>query len=479
MMRILVAGASGYVGSRLVPRLLEAGHQVRVLVRRASSLDRHPWHDRVQSTIGNVLDPPSLISAAAACDAAYYLVHQMDAGSRFSELDRIGAANFRDAAAASRLRRIVYLGGLGGGDANLSRHLKSRHEVGRILAAGPTPTTELRAGMIIGSGSLSFEMLRHLTEILPVMTTPRWVRTRCQPIAISDMLDLLITAAENPSTDSHTVEVGGPDVLTYQEMMLTYARIVGLRRFIIPVPMLTPRLSSLWVGLVTPLPVRVARPLIDTLRHEMVVQHDDTARLLRRDLLTFEAAVRRALGLLDEPPTPADTSAGPAPGDPAWSGGKVYVDRRVIPTNAAPQHVFWALSRIGGQVGYYGLNWAWRLRGFIDRLLGGTGFRRGRRHPQHLRAGDTIDFWRVEHISTDTSLRLRGEMRLPGEAWLQWDIEPSDEETNLVQTATFRPHGLAGRLYWWLMAPFHRYIFPRMACRMAAAAEERAYSCSY
>ncbi len=478
-MRILVAGASGYVGSRLVPRLLKAGHEVRALARHDSSLDQQPWRARVEAVIGDVLDRTSLIDAAQGCNAACYLVHQMDSGPRFADRDRAGAANFSDAAAVARFRRIVYLGGLGPEATQLSPHLASRHEVGRILATGPTPTTELRAAMIIGSGSLSFEMLRHLTEVLPVMTTPRWVRTRCQPIAISDVLAFLVAAVEHPSSDNHVVEIGGPDVLTYQEMMLSYARITGLHRLVIPLPLLTPRLSSLWVGLVTPLPARVARPLVETLRHEMVVRNSDGAELFPHDLLSFEAAVRRALGLDEGPARETDLSAVPAPGDAAWSGGKVYVDRRVMPTNASPQHVFWALSRIGGQVGYYGLNWAWRLRGFIDRLLGGTGLRRGRRHPEQLRSGDTVDFWRVDHISADSTLRLHGEMKLPGEAWLQWDIEPTDAGSNLVQTATFRPRGLAGRLYWWLMTPFHRYIFPRMACRMAAAAEERAYSCSY
>jgi len=268
-MQILVAGASGYVGSRLVPRLLSAGHEVRALTRRASSLDRQPWLNRIQVAVGDVLDRTALGAAVKACDAAYYLVHQMDAGSSFSDLDRAGAANFAEVSAAARLRRIVYLGGLGPHHDQLSPHLKSRHEVGQELAAGPVPVTELRAGMIIGSGSLSFEMLRHLTEVLPIMTTPRWVRTRCQPIAIGDVLDLLVAVVADMSADSRIVEIGGPKALTYQEMMLTYARIAGLRRLIIPLPLLTPRLSSMWVGLVTPLPARVARPLVETLRYEM------------------------------------------------------------------------------------------------------------------------------------------------------------------------------------------------------------------
>jgi len=287
-----------------------------------------------------------------------------------------------------------------------------------------------------------------------------------------------VAVVADMSADSRIVEIGGPKALTYQEMMLTYARIAGLRRLIIPLPLLTPRLSSMWVGLVTPLPARVARPLVETLRYEMLARNNEAARLLTREPVSFETAVRRALGLAAGLPAPADADATAAPGDPAWSGGKTYVDRRVVPTEASANHVFWALSRIGGEVGYYGLNWAWRLRGLIDRLLGGRGLRRGRRHPEQLRSGDAIDFWRVDHIATDRTLRLRGEMKLPGEAWLQWEIEPRDGGSDLVQTATFRPRGLAGRLYWWLMTPFHRHIFPRMACRMAAAAEEREYLCS-
>jgi len=481
-MRVLVTGATGYIGGRLVPRLLEAGHEVRCLTRRPARLDSVPWRSRVEVAAGDVLDPASLPSALAGCQAAYYLVHSMAEGRGFDERDRQGAANFRDAAAAAGLRRVVYLGGLVPDSAHLSPHLSSRREVGETLAAGPTPVTELRAAVIIGSGSLSFEMLRYLTEVLPVMTTPRWVRSRCQPIAVSDVLYLLVRALDDPEAVHRVLEIGGPDVLTYQDMIRAYAAEVGLRRLIIPLPLLSPGLSSRWVGLVTPLPPRVARPLVESLRSEVVVRDETARRLFPHDPLPFREALRRAL---DTPPDQVATRwadaepapAQPAPGDPKWSGGTVYTDRRVVPTDADPHHVFWAFSRIGGDVGYYGLNWAWKLRGWMDRLIGGVGLRRGRRHPEHLREGEALDFWRVDRITPGRMLRLRAEMRLPGEAFLQWEIDPVEGGSDLVQTAIFRPRGLLGRLYWYVMAPFHSVIFPRMAWKMAAAAEERGYSC--
>lgn len=481
-MQVLVTGATGYIGGRLVPLLLEAGHEVRCLSRHPARLDGVPWREGVQAFAGDVLDPASLGAALAGCDAAYYLVHAMAEGAGFDQRDRAGAAHFRDAAAAAGLKRIVYLGGLAPEEASLSKHLGSRHEVGRLLASGPTPVTEFRAAVIIGSGSLSFEMLRYLTEVLPVMTTPRWVRNRCQPIAVSDVLGLLVRALDDSEAVSRVLEIGGPDVLTYQDMMRGYAAEVGLRRLILPVPFLSPGLSSLWVGLVTPLPPSVARPLVESLRTEVVVRDETARRLFPHDPLPYREALRLALATppdavatrwSDAAPSPAH----PAPGDPEWSGGTVFTDHRVVPTDAEPHELFWAFSRIGGDVGYYGLNWAWKLRGVLDRLVGGVGLRRGRRHPEHLREGEALDFWRVDRITPGLLLRLQAEMRLPGDAWIQWEIQPVDDGADLIQTAIFRPRGLLGRLYWYLMTPFHSYIFPRMAWKMAAAAEERGYSC--
>lgn len=481
-MRVLVTGATGYIGGRLVPRLLEADHQVRCLTRRPARLDSLPWRSRVEVAEGDVLQGPSLTAALAGCEAAYYLVHAMADGPGFEERDHRGAVNFREAADASGLRRVVYLGGLAREGARLSPHLASRRDVGSTLAAGATPVTEFRAAVIIGSGSMSFEMLRYLTEVLPVMTTPRWTRTHCQPMAVGDVLRLLVSALDDPEPVHRVLEIGGPDVLSYQQMIRLYAREAGLHRLIIPVPFLSPRLSSLWVSLVTPLPASVARPLVESLRSEVVVTNDDARRVFPHDPMPFREALRRAVhtppdGVTTRWSDAVGAPAHPAPGDPHWSGGTVYTNRQVVPTDAAPHHVFWAFSRIGGDVGYYGMNWAWKLRGLLDRLIGGVGLRRGRRHPEHLREGEALDFWRVDRITPGRMLRLRAEMRLPGEAFLQWDIDPVEGGSDLVQTAIFRPRGLLGRLYWYVMAPLHSYIFPRMAWKMAAAAEERGYSC--
>lgn len=452
------------------------------MARRPGKLDDRSWSRDVEVVEADVLDPESVKKAATGCDAAFYLIHAMGEGQDFAELDREGAANFRDAADDAGLSRIVYLGGLGPEDTELSKHLGSRHEVGEVLASGATPVTELRAAVIIGSGSLSFEMLRYLTEVLPIMTTPKWVRTRCQPIAVRDILEALEQAISSDRPGSRIVEIGGPDVLTYQEMMQIYAEEAGLRkRIILPVPVLSPGLSSLWVGLVTPLPPKIARPLVDSLRYEVVVKHP-TPDDFELPGLPYREAVRRALDKAPELIESRWTDAGslpalPAVGDPAWSGGKVFEDVRIIPTDARPCHVFWAVSRIGGDVGYYGLNWAWRLRGVLDRLVGGVGLRRGRRHPEELREGDAVDFWRVERVERERVLRLRAEMKLPGVAWLEWEIIPTEEGADLIQTAGFRPRGLFGRLYWYFLMPLHNFIFPRMARRIAATSEERGYAC--
>jgi uncharacterized protein YbjT (DUF2867 family) len=475
-MRILVTGATGYIGGRLVPRLLAAGHDVRCLTRSPENLSLQPWRRQVEVIEGDVLDIAAAKEAASGCDVAYYLVHSMSGGEGFEERDRTAAMNFSEAAADAGLERIVYLGGLGDPSTDHSRHLSSRHEVGRVLASGPTPVTELRAAVIIGSGSLSFEMLRYLTEVLPIMTTPRWVRTLCQPVAVSDVLHSLVDALGHE--DSRIIDIGGPDVLTYEEMMQTYAEEAGLRkRRFIRLPFLTPRLSSHWVGLVTPLPSNVARPLVESLRSEVVVRGPDQ----RVGDITYREAVQRALSRLPTGVTTRWSDAGspvasPAPSDPSWSGGTLFLDHQIIPTEAGKEHVYWAFSRIGGSTGYYWLDWAWRIRGFLDQLVGGVGLRRGRRHPTDVRPGESIDFWRVEFVKPGTVMRLRAEMKLPGEAWLQWEVRETENGTDLVQSAWFRPRGLWGRLYWYVMLPVHKVVFPNMAGRIAATAEERSYA---
>lgn len=479
-MRILVTGATGYIGARLVPHLLDQGHDVVCMTRTPAKLDDRPWRSQVRIAQADVMDRHSLKEALVGIDTAFYLIHQMAEGTGFVDRDRTAAENFRDAAAEAGLGRIVYLGGIAPDEGRLAPHLASRVEVGETLASGDTPVTELRAAVIIGSGSLSFEMLRYLVEVLPVMTTPRWVRTRCQPIAVRDVLHVLAATVADPTPGHRVMKIGGPDVLTYHEMMRIYAEEAGLRkRLVLPVPVLSPGLSSLWVGIVTPLPPRVARPLVESLRHEVTVPGGGTG--LEFEATPYREAVRRALDTGPAASRWSDAGATrpslPVDGDPGWSGGTEFVDRRVVPTDALPEHLFWAFARIGGHTGYYGLNWAWRLRGFLDQLVGGAGLRRGRRHPSEVRVGEAIDFWRVEEVTPDVCLRLRAEMRLPGEAWLEWRAVETEEGTDLVQTATFRPRGLWGRAYWYVMLPAHSFVFPTMARRIAAVAEERGYSC--
>ncbi len=477
--RVLVLGATGYVGGRLVTRLLEQGYTVRVLARSPARAKRHSWSDDVELVVGDVLEPGTLIPAFAGCTAAYHLVHSIGTGDDFAETEATSAENVRDAAAAAGLRRLVYLGGMGddgSGDGALSAHLASRRRVGQILASGPTPVTELRAAVIIGSGSLSFEMLRYLTEVLPVMITPSWVSTRCQPIAIRDVLQYLVGVLDDPSDTNRVFDIGGPDVLTYADMMRTYAEVAGLpRRLILPVPVLSPRLSSHWIGLVTPLPARTARPLVDSLRHEVVVHDHGIDELVPHEPVSFrealELAVRRTgAGGVDTRWTDAGFSpADPIPGDPEWAGGTILADRQSVETSASPAALFEAFMRIGGANGYYVANWAWWIRGLADRVIGGPGLRRGRRHPTELRVGESLDFWRVVDVAEGKHLVLQAQMKVPGTAWLSWRVEPGDDPGSSVlhQEALFAPRGLFGRLYWYTMLPFHWMIFRRMAHAVA------------
>ncbi len=472
-MKVLVTGATGYIGGRLVPRLVEDGATVRCLARRPEKLARYPWRDQIEVVEGDVLEAATLAPALAGCDAAYYLIHSMDGEGDFEDRDRRAAENFRDAAAEAGVGRIVYLGGLGEGD-DLSKHLASRQEVGRILADGPVAVTELRAAVIIGSGSVSFEMLRYLTEVLPAMVTPRWVRTRCQPIAIHDVLSILAGVIGEAGGEDHVHEIGGPDVLTYEDMMRIYAEEAGLpRRLIVPVPVLTPKLSSHWIGLVTPLPTGVAKPLVDSLRNEVVVDDNSVAARWAGPLIPYREAVRRALHSsrdLDVSTRWSDATVSPArklPSDPEWAGGTVKVDRQTVETAAPPDAVYRAFTRIGGDAGYYTFDWAWRLRGVLDVLVGGVGLRRGRRHPEELNAGEALDFWRVAAVEPGRRLLLFAEMKLPGDAWLEFEVEAGGRGgSTLHQSAYFVPRGLLGRLYWLTMAPAHFFIFGRMARRI-------------
>ncbi|MGW2035017.1 SDR family oxidoreductase [Streptomyces sp. NPDC001761] len=484
--RCLVTGATGYIGGRLVPELLAAGHRVRCLARSPEKLRDHPWAGETEVVRGDVTDADSVARAMRDVDVAYYLVHALNSGKGFEDTDRRAARVFGERAKAAGVRRIVYLGGLtpsGVPADRLSPHLRSRAEVGRILLHSGVPTAVLRAAVIIGSGSASFEMLRYLTERLPVMVTPSWVHTRIQPIAVRDVLRLLVGSAGLPDDVNRAFDIGGPDILTYRDMMVRYARVARLpRRLIVSVPVLTPRLSSHWVGLVTPVPASIARPLTESLRHEVVCREHDITRYLPDPPghpLGFDQAVRLALRRVREarvttrwssaavPGAPSD----PLPTDPDWAGGSLYTDRREEVVDA-PAHALWrVIEGVGGKHGWYSFPLAWSLRGWLDRLVGGVGLRRGRRDAERLRAGDSLDFWRVEEIERGHLLRLRAEMRLPGLAWLEMCAEPAGSgRSRYRQRALFHPHGLLGHAYWWSVSPFHAVVFGGMARNIARAA---------
>ncbi|MGW4978541.1 SDR family oxidoreductase [Streptomyces mirabilis] len=486
--RCLVTGATGYIGGRLVPELLAAGHRVRCLARSPAKLRDYPWSGDAEVVRGDVTDAGSVAEALRGIDVAYYLVHALGTGHDFEETDRKAARIFGEQARAAGVSRIVYLGGLtpeGVPEERLSPHLRSRAEVGRILLESGVPTTVLRAAVIIGSGSASFEMLRYLTERLPVMVTPRWVRTRIQPIGVRDVLRTLVGSTRMPAGVNRAFDIGGPEVLTYLEMMQRYAAVAGLpRRLILPVPVLTPGLSSHWVGLVTPVPASIARPLTESLRHEVVCREHDIARYVPDPPgrpFGFDEAVSLALQRVRDaqvttrwssasvPGAPSD----PLPTDPDWAGGSLYTDQRERSVDAPPGALWRVIEGIGGENGWYSFPSAWALRGRLDRLVGGVGLRRGRRDAARLRVGDSLDFWRVEEIEPGRLLRLRAEMRLPGLAWLEMYAEAGAESgSRYRQRALFHPHGLLGHAYWWSISPFHAVVFGGMARNIAKAAAE-------
>jgi uncharacterized protein YbjT (DUF2867 family) len=480
--RVLVTGASGYVGGRLVPLLLERGFWVRVLARDRDRLEGRPWLDRVELVLGDVLDPATLPAALDRVDAAYYLIHSMGRHGNFGRRDLRAARNFAKAAADKGVGRIIYLGGLGKPGNDLSEHLRSRQETGSALREAGVPVTEFRASIIVGSGSVSFEMMRSLTERLPVMICPRWVYTRTQPIAIDDALNYLIAALDTPERQGQIIEIGGLDVLTYRDMMLTYARLRGLRRFIIPVPLLTPRLSSYWVHLVTPIPSNIAQPLIKGLSVEVIVTDDRARRMFPQITpMNYESAVARALASLEagDVETSWSDALVSSQGDTRpfifTTQDGMLIEQRQREVNVPASVVYAEFSALGGRKGWLAFNSLWRLRGVADRLIGGVGFRRGRRHPTNLRVGDAIDFWRVEAVESHRLLRLRAEMKVPGCAWLQFQAESlGATRTRLVQTAFFAPRGLFGLLYWYLLYPIHGFIFSRLIRTLTEEAASRA-----
>lgn len=475
---ILVTGATGYIGGRLVPRLLKAGYRVRCVVRDPSRLEGRPWQTEVEIVAGDVLEPLTLLSALDGASFAYYLIHSMGAGADFEERDLVAARNFGAAAKAAGVERIVYLGGLARASSTLSDHLRSRQQTGEALRESGVPVTEFRAGVIVGSSSLSFEMIRYLTERVPVMVCPRWVYTRTQPIGIRDVLEYLVESIAVKASTGRIVEIGGADVITYGEMMMIYAEVRGLKRWLVPVPFLTPRLSSLWVNLVTPIPAAIARPLVEGLRNENVVR-DPAARELfpRISPAGYRESVERALDQLrasNVESTWSDalsTSQGDLAPVVLASEEGILIEHRQRIVSASAARVFRVFTGIGGARGWLYLNRAWKLRGFADRLVGGVGLRHGRRDPDQLRVGDALDFWRVEAVEQDKLLRLRAEMKVPGMAWLQFQATPrADGTTLLEQTAFFAPRGLAGFLYWYGLYPIHRVIFSGLIARIAQRA---------
>ena len=484
--RCAVFGATGYIGGRLVPDLLAAGHRVRAVARDPSKLAEVPWRDDAEIVTGDVTDAESVATALDGQQVVYYLVHSLNRRD-FVEQDRLAATIVAEQARSAGVERIVYLGGIAPGDGpRASKHLASRAEVGDILLASGVPTIVLRAAIILGSGSASFEMLRYLTERLPAMVTPRWVHNRVQPIAVRDVLHYLTAAATVPERLNRGFDIGGPDVLTYLEMMRRYARVAGLpRRVVIPVPVLTPWLSAQWVNLVTPVPRSIAVPLIESLVHE-VVRHDTDIAAYIADpdggLTPYDTAIELALARVrraDVPTRWSDAAMGTAPSDPLptdpdWAGGSVYEDARELRTSADPETLWRVVESIGGEHGWYSFPLAWSVRGWVDRLVGGVGLRRGRRHPRLLRTGEALDWWRVEHLERPSLLRLRAEMRLPGRAWLEISVIPGPAGGSVYrQRAIFEPRGLAGQLYWKAISPFHHLIFGGMARNITGTAERQ------
>ncbi len=472
--RVLLTGATGYVGGRLLKELEKRGYAVRSLARRPENLISR-ISEGTEVVQGDILDAESLGSAFEGIDVAYYLVHSMGSKADFEQQDRHAAINFSSAAREAGVQRIIYLGGLGKETEGLSSHLRSRQEVGSILRESGIPTIELQASIIIGSGSLSFEMIRNLVERLPVMVAPKWVRVNAQPIFIDDVLRYLIGALDIPLPKSRIYQIGGADVISYSGIMREYARQRGLKRLMIPVPFLTPGLSSLWLNLITPVYARIGRKLIDSIRHPTVVRNNDALIDFDFQPLGIRDAISKVLRkeeryFNETRWSDSLSSAGPIR---SWGGlkfGNRILDHRCVTVRATPEQAFTPIRRIGGETGWYYGNWLWRLRGVIDYLFGGVGLRRGRRDPERIRVGESIDFWRVEAFEPDKRLRLFAEMKLPGRAWLEFEVQSTREGVEICQTANFDPLGALGLLYWYILYPLHALIFAGMLKNIARQA---------
>ena len=466
MPRILLTGATGYIGGRLLKALELSGRAVRCLARRPETL-RARAAPNTEIVAGDCLDRGSLDGAMSGMDAAYYLVHSMGSPGEFESADRQAATNFGEAARRAGVQRIIYLGGLGDPDRSLSTHLRSRQEVGEVLRASGVPVIEFRASVVIGSGSVSFELVRALVERLPVMITPRWVSTPAQPIAIEDLVEYLLLALDLPGSESRVFEIGGADQVSYAGIMQEYARQRGLRRWMIRVPVLTPRLSSLWLGLVTTVYARVGRKLIDGVRNPTIVRDRAALQCFKVRPRSLRESIERALRNEDQELAVTRWSDALSSGSEprSWGGvrlGSRIVDSRMARVNVPPSAAFRPIRRIGGNNGWYAAHFLWRLRGFLDLLMGGVGLRRGRRDPENLAVGDVVDWWRVEAIEPDRSLRLSAEMKLPGRAWLEFEVDGDGSNSVIRQTAIFDPLGLAGLLYWYALFPLHQWVFNGM-----------------
>ncbi|CAB4333713.1 MAG: DUF2867 domain-containing protein [Actinobacteria bacterium] len=487
--KILVTGASGYVGGRLVTALLADSINVRVYVRDARKIKGQDWANQVEIAEGNASDYNSTFAALKDIHTAYYLLHSINLGPNFDEIESAMARNFAKAAEAAGVSQIIYLGGIAN-DQKTSKHLQSRANTGKELATTSVSVMELRAGIIIGSGSASFEMLRHLTHRLPVMTTPKWVSNKTQPIAIRDVLWYLRNAAKLEKPVAGIFDIGGPEVLSYAQMMQKFAKLSGLRkRWIIKVPVLTPGLSSLWIGLVTPVPTALARPLVGSLISEVVA---DPAKSITHliplppeGLIDVAGAIELALTNTTDNKVStrwSDATLPTAPwqkaqSDPDWAGETLYKDSRDQETDASIENLWKTVEQIGGTTGWYGSDFLWFLRGLLDRLLGGVGLRRGRRDPLHLRVGDSLDFWRVESVESEKSLRLYAEMILPGKAWLEFKLEKlPNGKSKIIQEASYSPRGLGGQLYWFAVSPLHFLVFPTMLRNIVRSAKRKDYA---
>ena len=487
--KILVTGASGYVGGRLVTALLADGADVRVFVRDANKAQSHSWANQVEIATGNASDFQSTKDALTGVHTAYYLLHSINLGPNFDEIESAMARNFAKAAQSCGVSQIVYLGGINN-DEKTSKHLTSRANTGKELATTSVPVLELRAGIIIGSGSASFEMLRHLTHRLPVMTTPKWVSNKTHPIAIRDVLWYLRNCAKLEKPVGGVFDIGGPEVLTYADMMQKFAKLSGLRkRLIIKVPVLTPKLSSLWIGFVTPVPTSLARPLVGSLISEVVADPKKSIDKLipkpAEGLIDVDGAVNLALSNVSSNTVStrwSDATLPTAPwqkaqSDPEWAGEMLLKDKKVRVTDASIKSLWEAIEEIGGDNGWYGADFLWYLRGLLDRMIGGVGLRRGRRDPIHLRVGESLDFWRVESLVPEQSLKLYAEMILPGKAWLEFRISKlPNGKSEVVQEASFSPRGLGGQLYWYAVLPFHIFVFPTMIRNLIRSANRKDYA---